>query len=98
MYNRYLPQEPFQPAQPSAGQFGGTQSGPAKGSSPFSFLEQLLGRAKNAGGAGILERLGLGKLDSGDILLLLILFYLFRESGDEEWLLILALVFLMGPS
>lgn len=47
-------------------------------------------------GTGILEKLGLGQLDKGDILLLLVLIYLFRESEDDEWLIILALVLLMG--
>lgn len=99
MYNRYAPKENGQPIQleqeqRSAG--NGTNSGRSGGGSPFSFLNQLLGGAKNAGGAGILEHLGLQKLDSGDLLLLLILFFLFRESEDEEWLIILALVLLMG--
>lgn len=98
MYNRYIPEENFQPVetgQPSP-QPQGQRNGNNWGGGPFSFLNGLLGRTKNAGGAGILERLGLQNLDSGDILLLLILFYLFRETGDEEWLIILALMFLMG--
>ncbi len=75
------------------------------GGSPFSgLLERLLSalssfggeRTKNAGGTGILGKLGLEKLDKGDILLILILIYLFRESEDDEWLIILALVLLMG--
>lgn len=37
-----------------------------------------------------------GRLDRGDILLLLVLIYLFRETDDDEWLIILALVLLMG--
>ena len=96
MYNRYLPRDSYQPVSPAENGYSSPFSGTGGRSSPFSFLETLLGGAKNAGSAGISERLGLGKLDSGDILLLLILFYLFRESGDEEWLLILALVFFAG--
>lgn len=46
--------------------------------------------------SGLLDKLGLGKLDRGDILLLLVLIYLFRETEDDEWLIILALVLLMG--
>lgn len=38
----------------------------------------------------------LERLDSGDILLLLVLYYLYQESKDEEWLILLALVVLMG--
>ncbi|MCD8142954.1 MAG: hypothetical protein LUD83_06735, partial [Clostridiales bacterium] len=47
-------------------------------------------------GSGLLDSLGLGKLDKGDIRLLLVLIYLFKESEDDEWLIILALVLLMG--
>jgi hypothetical protein len=89
MYNRYAPQEGFQPLEPAPEEHPG-------GGSPLSFLQRLLGNEKNAGGGGILDLLGLGKLDTGDILLLLVLIYLFRESEDEEWLIILALVLLMG--
>lgn len=91
MYNRYCPQEGYQPLEPEE-----TPNGKASGGSPFSLLQNLLGGIKNAGGTGILEKLGLGQLDKGDILLLLVLIYLFRESEDDEWLIILALVLLMG--
>ena len=93
MYNRFGPQEGFQPLEDAPGDSGGAASGSG---SPFSLLRSLLGGAKNAGETGILEKLGLGQLDKGDILLLLVLIYLFRESGDDEWLIILALVLLMG--
>gem|GEM_PF-4793076 len=33
--------------------------------------------------------LSLGRLDTSDILLLLVLYFLYRESGDEEFLIIL---------
>lgn len=36
----------------------------------------------------------LGELESGDLLMLLILFLLYRESGDTELLLIMAAAFL----
>lgn len=99
MYNRYCPQGGYQNLEPerrsdagSAGSasdrlFGGRISG---------LLQNLLGGAKNAGGAGIFDKLGLSQLDKGDILLVLVLIYLFRESEDDEWLVILALVLLMG--
>lgn len=38
----------------------------------------------------------LEKLDTGDILLLLILYYLYRETGDEEWLIILGLTLFLS--
>ena len=90
MYNRYAPREGWQEAG------GEAQPRPGGGSSLLSALKRLLGNEKNAGGTGILEKLGIGQLDQGDILLLLVLIYLFRESEDEEWLVILALVLLMG--
>ena len=37
---------------------------------------------------------GLGELDSGDLLLLLILWFLYRESGDFELLIIMAAMYL----
>ena len=37
---------------------------------------------------------GLGELDSGDLLLLLILWLLYRESGDFELLIIMAAMYL----
>ena len=44
--------------------------------------------------SGLLGKLGLGKLDSGDILLLLILFLLWREGDHFDLVLLLALAFL----
>ncbi|MBQ9165688.1 MAG: hypothetical protein IJX71_01980 [Oscillospiraceae bacterium] len=100
MYNRYIPEENYQPVESGQAQterqYSNQRPGNRQAGGPFSFLSGLLGGTKNAGGAGILERLGLQNLDSGDILLLLILFYLFRETEDEEWLIILALMFVMG--
>lgn len=90
MYNRYAPREGWQslerPREPEDRPSG----------SLSALLHRLLGKEKNAGVTGILERLGIGQLDQGDILLLLVLIYLYRESEDEEWLIVLALVLLMG--
>ena len=46
---------------------------------------------------GLLDRLGLSKLDTGDLLLLLLLFLLLKEDdqGDSILLLALASVFLL---
>lgn len=48
-----------------------------------SFLDQLLGK------------LNLGDIDRGDILLLLILLFLFDQGEDEELLIALGLLFLL---
>jgi hypothetical protein len=108
MYNRYLSagdylpvEEPSAPPtnpEPSAHPHDGGNPG---GSSLSGLLHRLLGRGSSdapltTGLGGLLEGLGLNKLDKGDILLLFVLIYLFKESEDDEWLIILALVLLMG--
>ncbi|MGM9538424.1 MAG: hypothetical protein ACI3VN_08850 [Candidatus Onthomonas sp.] len=99
MYNRYCPQGGYQNLE-SEPQPNSTPAGSASsslfGGRLSGLLQNLLGGTKNAGSAGIFDRLGLGQLDKGDILLVLVLIYLFRESEDDEWLVILALVLLMG--
>ncbi len=44
---------------------------------------------------GILEKLHLGDLDAGDLLVLLLLFMLFRENADEELLIALGLLLIL---
>mgnify|MGYP006924268984 CR=1 FL=1 len=56
-------------------------------------FSSLLGSKGTGGLSGLLGKLGLGKLDSGDILLLLILF-LWREGDHFDLVLLLALAFL----
>ena len=43
----------------------------------------------------LLEKLHLGDLDSGDLLVLLLLFLLFREKADEELLIALGLLLIL---
>ncbi len=43
----------------------------------------------------LLDRLHLGDMDSGDLLLLLILFLLFRQEADEEVLIALGLLLIL---
>ncbi len=43
----------------------------------------------------LLEKLHLGDLDSGDLLVLLLLFMLFREKADEELLIALGLLLIL---
>lgn len=43
----------------------------------------------------ILEKLHLGDLDAGDLLLLLILFLLFEEKADEELLIAIGLLLIL---
>lgn len=45
--------------------------------------------------SGMLEKLHLGDIDIGDLLLLLLLFHLFREDGDEELLIAIGLLLIL---
>ena len=45
--------------------------------------------------SGILGKLRLDEIDSGDLLLLVLLFLLFRESEDEELLIALGLLLIL---
>ena len=104
MYNQFIPPDVFRPVSPPSGT-PPREDHPPKGRSPLSaLLSSLLGKGGSGGGnatgktglAGLLDKFGLSQLDHGDFLLLFILIYLFRESEDDEWLIILALVLLMG--
>ena len=44
---------------------------------------------------GLASRLDLSKLETEDIILLLILYLLYRESGDEELLIMMGAMFLL---
>ena len=46
----------------------------------------------------VLEKLHLGDLDAGDLLVLLLLFMLFREKADEELLIALGLLLILERS
>lgn len=96
MYNRYIPTGDYVPAgaeERREGQEGRERRGEKQG----GILKSLLGGG--SGGLkldGILKALHLDRFDKGDILLILVLVYLFLESDDEDWLIVLALVLLMG--
>lgn len=95
MYNRYLNQEDFQPVEPEPERPPSSSGQQRKG--PLSDLLARLGGKKNAGGlSGIFSGLKLDELDKGDILLILILLYLFWESEDDELLIILGLLLFTG--
>ena len=88
MYNIYLPQGDYEPVadrNPPPEQKRG-------------LLDGLLGGLSGAlpKPDGILKALHLDRFDKGDILLILVLVYLFLESDDEDWLIVLALILLMG--
>lgn len=95
MYNRYIPNGDYVPASPGEGTPEREQG--RKG----GLIDQLLGSLGGLGSKipkpeGLLKALHLDRFDKGDILLILVLVYLFIESDDEDWLIVLALVVLMG--
>ena len=88
MYNRYFDPEGCVPVEPEREQ--------AERAKPFSLLSALLGAERDEGDAasgGLLGRLG---LEGSDALLLLLFYYLYRETKDEEWLILLALLLFTG--
>ncbi len=103
MYNRYIPNSGNthrQDAQNAQTHTGGGEGVFGTGQQWFNRLGESLGLlgggAKNGGIAGILKGFGLEELDSGDVLLLLILLLIFLEGDNTELVITLALMLLMG--
>ena len=106
MYNRYIPnggqytritvqEESPSPTVPPAE----PGTGAVFRSNPLSsFLSGLGDNKKNAGLAGIFDAFKLKDIDTGDILLLLILLFLFRDGEDLELVILLGLILLLGLS
>ncbi len=86
MYNRYCPREGYAPLD-------GAEQPRAQPSSGAPPLGQILAGTPGSL-TGLLGRLGLSRLEGGDLFLLALLFWLYRETGDEEWLILLGLVLL----
>ncbi len=102
MYNRYIPREEYtwvrageekKPPVPGGG--GGPRFPPF-----LSGGEGLSALLSPGGGPGVLSRalraLHLEDLDTGDILLLLIVLYLMAEGDDLDLVIALGLVLIMG--
>ena len=104
MYNRYIPEDTsytrVEEAPPPKAAPGG--SGPGKRPYGLRLQELLSGKDGLFGGqegkglTGLLKSLHLENIDSGDILLLLIMLYLLVEGDDLELVIALGLVLLMG--
>ena len=99
MYNRYIPgdarYEPVSQPPPAAGFFRPRNNAqrppppPTKGADP---PEGIIG-----GLSGLLKQFHLEKLDSGDVLLVLILIFLFLERDDNlELVIALGLLLVFG--
>ena len=92
MYNRYMRKDP--------GEHRCVDE--RRGASPHSAPQQPRPPQHSAGAAplgglfsGILGKLNLNEMDTGDLLLLVLIFLLFREGGDEELLIALGLLLIM---
>ena len=109
MYNRYIPEDisytRLEPAQLSRKSPGGIKAGPSprhQTPSRFSGItaggEGLFGllRGYENGLSGFMKNLHLDKIDSGDILLLLLALYLWKEGDDPDIVIALGLMLLMG--
>lgn len=100
MYNRYIPgaggytRIPEEDAPPTHQAARGTH-GPEAHTPPQA--PAASGTEKTAGAlASLLKSLKLDQLDSGDVLLLLILLFLFMEGDDVELMITLGLLLLLG--
>lgn len=107
MYNRYIrndagqyeriPEEsPFDAPSPDEGsQPNGEPHGPPPGGGPGGSQPHPGNRGRKGFLSGILERLNLKDLDTGDLILLLIIFLLYKDGEDEELLIALGLLLIL---
>lgn len=88
MYNRYIPAEDgtYEKIPEEEPQTGGPVSGGEERRGP----EDLGGLLRQ-----LLDRFQLDNIDSGDLMLLALLFFLFREKADEEVLVALGLLLIL---
>ncbi len=103
MYNRYIRNDagryeriPVEEAPPPPNT-GGPEPSPGPGG-PGGFPPPPGGGPASSGKglfSGILEKLNLKDIDTGDLILRLIIFLLFREGGDEELLIALGLLLIL---
>lgn len=103
MYNRYIPEDvSYTPIEPVMQQPPTPGGGPRQSLrfpdllSGKEGLSALLGVREGNGLSGLLKSLHLDNIDTGDVLLLLILLYLLVEGDDLELVIALGLTLLMG--
>ncbi len=105
MYNRYIPEDmsytPIETPSPQRPR----PSGDDPRQTTFRFpeliagkegLSRLLGGREKGGLSGLMKNVRLDRLDSGDILLLLIALYLLAEGDDPELAIALGLAVFLG--
>lgn len=91
MYNRYIPN-----GASYARVIENDEAPTAAPAAPFRQEEADAPKEEKKGLASILKGLKLDGLDTGDILLLLILLFLFLEGDDMELIITLGLMLLLG--
>lgn len=109
MYNRYIPDgavytrvtmdddEPRRPREPERRDEHGYQQRPrAQGCARSVQPQAGLPEGVSSSLKSLISSLGLEKLDSGDLLLFLILLLLLKEGDDLEMIIALGLTLLMG--
>ncbi len=92
LYNHYIPEDIVFTKIPYSDP--GHSGGYRKQSSFFEFFSQE--KEKNAGLSGILKKLNLEDIDTGDILLFLILILLVLEGDNWELVIILGLILFLS--
>ena len=80
----------IRPQKPEAARSQGRMAHPASGGSIFGALGRLL-----PGGGELNLGSKLGSLETEDLILLLILYLMYRESGDSELLMVMGAMFLL---
>jgi len=96
VYNRYIPEDvSYTRVEPQEPQRIPERPGNNSPSRPPAFPFPEL-RSGKEGLSGLIKTLHLDKIDSGDVLLLLIMLYLFAEGDDLELVIALGLTLLMG--
>ena len=103
-YTRVVTDEEFAPGQKQVHGHKRRSANAQRKDAPQDLFRNLKGSIgffggeenKNAGIAGILKGLRLEDLDSGDILLLLILLLVFLEGDNTELVITLGLILLLG--
>lgn len=111
MYNRYIPEDVSYTRVEDTPAGSTSRGAPRRGQPrPFRLPELLAGKeglfgalegkllpsGEGAGLSGLLKLLHLESIDSGDVLLLLIMLYLLVEGDDLELVIALGLTLLMG--
>lgn len=90
MYNRYIPNGA---SYTRIAVEDGPTAAPAPAPAESDAAEP---EARSGGLASLLKTLKLEKLDTGDVLLLLIILFLFLEGDDMELIITLGLMLLLG--